>query len=134
MALWKDARVTYRGTNISTSVRAAAFEMGSKAEADSAMGDDDEQFAAGLNTWAAELELRWVAGSTSGIDSLFGSTAGRSGAFTIRATTGAVSAANPEYSGTAIRTNYSFGGQHGSVNVANVSLAAGSDLTRAIST
>jgi len=134
MAIWKDARVSWQSVNISTHVRAAAFEMGSKAEDDTVMGDDDEQFVAGMNTWACELELRWVAGSTTGPDHLFGSTGGQSGAFAIRATTAAISAANPNYAGTAVRTNYSFGGSVGGVNVANVSLVAGSDLARTIST
>ena len=134
MAIFKDARFTWKGTNISSSCRAIAFEMGAEAQDDTAMGDDDRQFAAGLGTWAIEIEANWVAGSTTGLDSLFGTTAGKSGAFTFRPTTASISAANPQYSGTATRTGYSFGGAVGDQHVANISLVAGSDLVRAIST
>lgn len=130
MAIFKDGYFSWRGTNISPSCRAIAFEMGTEAQDSTAMGNDDRISAAGLGTYAIELELNWAAGSTTGIDSLFGSTAGKSGAFIFKATTAAGSSANPSYSGTAIRTAYSFGGAVGDQHIANVSLVAGSDLVR----
>jgi len=134
MAIFKDARFTWQGNNISAQCRAIAFEVGAEAQDATAMGNDDRINAAGLGTYAIEIEANWIAGSTTGLDHLFGSTAGKSGAFTFRPTTASISAANPQYSGTAIRTNYSFGGAVGDQHVANISLVAGGDLIRAIST
>lgn len=134
MAIFKNARFTWKGQNISSSLRAVAFEVGAEAQDATTFANDDRINVAGLGTYAFELEANWVAGSTTAIDHLFGSTAGKSGAFTFRPTTAAISAANPQYSGTAIRTNYSMGGPVGEQHVATISLVAGSDLVRAIST
>lgn len=138
MSVYKDARITWSGVNISAQVRAAALELGANAPSDTAMGDNWEIAAAGgLKTAALEMELNWVAGSTTAVDHLFGSTGflGQGKALTFRATTAAISAANPEYSGTFVVTGYTpFQGNVGDQHVANASLSLGSALARAIST
>ena len=129
MAIFKDGYFSFGGTNLSASCRAIAFEMGAEAQDTTAMGNDDRISAAGLRTYAFELEMNWAAGTTS-VDSIFGTTAANSIAFIFKPTTAAVSATNPSYSGTAVRTAYSFGGAAGDQHIANVSLVAGSDLVR----
>ena len=102
MAVWKDARVSWKGNVISSSVRALSMELGSDAPEATAMGDNWREFeAGGLKTASVEMEINWAAGSTTAVDSLFGSTGalGQSGALTVRPTTGAIAAGNPEYSG-----------------------------------
>lgn len=134
MSVWKDARVSWKSNVISSSVRALSLELGADSPEATAMGDNWRQFeAGGLKTASCEMELNWSAGSTTGIDSLFGSTGslGESGALAIRATTAAVSAANPEYSGNFIVTSFTpFQGPVGDVHMANVSLSLAGDLTR----
>lgn len=138
MSVYKDARVTWGGVNVSASVRAASLELGAEAPDSTTMGDNWREFdAGGLKTAAIELELKWVAGSTSAVDSIFGSTSGLgvSKATTIRATTSAISAANPEYSGNFICTTFTpFQGNVGDHHMANASLVLNGALTRAIST
>jgi len=134
MAIFKDGYFTWRGQNISAQCRSIAFELGTEAQDATAMGNNFRVNAAGLNTAAIEIEANWVAGSTTGLDSLFASTAGVSGAFAFKPTTAAISAANPQYSGSAVRTAYSMGGAVGDQHVANISLVAAGDVTRAIST
>jgi hypothetical protein len=138
MAVWKDARVTWKGQDISSSVRAISLELGADAPEQTAMGDNWREFAAGgLKTAAVEMELNWGAGSTTGVDSLFGSTSNlaQSGAFTIRPTTGSIAAGNPQYSGNFIVTGYTPGsGEVGVNHQASVSLQLNGALTRAITT
>ena len=134
MAIFKDAFFSYKGQNISSSCRAIAVELGNEPQDSTAMGNDTRVNAAGLETFAIELELNWAAGSTTAVDSLFGSTGGVSGAFVFRPTTAGVSAANPQYAGTAMRQSYSFGGAVGDQHVANVSLIPAGDVTRTTST
>lgn len=143
MAIWKDARVTWKGVNISSSIRAASLELGANAPGQTAFGDAwDTVAAGGLKTAAIEMEGNWVAGSTTGLDHLFGSTSGlgQSGAVTIRATTAAISAANPEYYGDFVCTGFTpFQGNVGDQAIADISLAltkttGGFGLRRRIST
>ena len=138
MAVWKDARVSWKGNVISSSVRALSMELGSDAPEATAMGDNWREFeAGGLKTASVEMEINWAAGSTTAVDSLFGSTGalGQSGALTVRPTTGAIAAANPEYSGNFIVTSYTpFQGNVGDIHMANVSLSLAGALSRAIST
>ena len=138
MSVYKDARVTWGGVNISAFVRAAALELGADAPESTTMGDNWHEFeAGGLKTAAIELELKWAAGSTTGVDSIFGSTSGlgQSKATTIRATTAAISAANPEYSGSFICTAFTpFQGNVGDHHMANASLVLAGPLSRAVST
>ena len=129
--IFKNPFFSFKGVNLSSSVRALAFEQGAEPQDKTAGGNDDRVNAAGLNTWALEVEFNWAAGSTNSVDTLFGSTAGREGAIVFRPTTAAISAANPQRSGTAVRSAYSLGGAIGDQHVASVSLVAGSDLAYA---
>jgi hypothetical protein len=134
MAVWKDARVSWKGQVISSSVRALSLELGADSPEATAMGDNWRVFEAnGMKTASVEMELNWAAGSTAAVDSLFGSTGnlGQSGALQLRATTAAVSASNPQYSGNFIVTNYTpFQGPVGDIHMANVSLQLAGALTR----
>lgn len=139
MAIWKNARVTWNGQTISSSVRAAALELGANAPDSTTMGDDWSEVAAGgLKTAACELELNWAASTgATAVDALFGSSArlGQSATLTIRPTTAAISATNPEYSGSFVVTAYTpFQGRVGDQHIANVSLSLAGALSRAVST
>ncbi len=140
MAIYKDARVTWKGTNISSSVRALSLELGAETPDATAMGDNWRGVATGgLKTAAVEIELNWGAGSTTGVDHLFASTSavGQVGALTVRPTTGSIAAGNPQYSGGFVVTAVTpLQGSVGDQHIQNVSLALSSTagLTRAIST
>jgi hypothetical protein len=138
MAVWKDARVSWDGNVISSSVRALSLELGADAPEATAMGDNWRQFEAnGLKTASVEMELNWAAGSTTAVDSLFGSTGklGQSATLLLRPTTGSISASNPQYSGSFIVTGYTpMQGPVGDIHMANVSLQLAGALSRAIST
>lgn len=127
MAIFKDPFFSYQGVTVP--VRSLAFELGAEPQDATESSDNARQMAAGLDTWAIELEANWTAGSTTSVTHLFGTTAGKSGAFIFRPTTASQSASNPQYSGTAIRTNFGTGGSIGDQHIATVSFVAGSDIT-----
>lgn len=134
MAIYKNPFFSFKGQNLSSSIRSLAFEQGNETPDATAGGGEDRIAASGLNTWAMEIEFNWGAGTTGSVDRLFGTTNGRSGAIVFRPTTAAISTSNPERTGTAVRSSYSMGGAIGDQHTASLSLVAGGDMTYATST
>lgn len=131
-----DAFVEYDSVDLSAFVTSVALSYEAESQDDSAMGDDTRSNIGGLKNWSAEVEFNqdWAA---SGPDETLFSKVGLIATLTIRKSSGAASATNPEYSGGALLTSYPpFGNSVGDKAAASASFVPGGSsntLTRATS-
>ena len=128
-----DASVTLGGVDLSDHVRSITLSYNAEQGDITAMGDSTRQRIGGLKDWSVSIEFNqdYAAGE---VDATLFSQVGSTLAFVGKATSGAVSATNPSFSGTALLESYQpLGGSIGDVHVSPVNLVAAGDLTRATS-
>ena len=96
-----DAKVTVGGTDLSTYVRQVTINVTADEQDDTAMGDTFRSRIAGLKDWSVNLEFNqdFAAGA---VDATLWPLLGTTTTVTVKATSAANSATNPQYSGSVL--------------------------------
>ena len=100
-----DAKVTVNGVDLSTYVRQATINVSAAELEDTAMGDTFRSRVAGLKDWSVNLEFNqdFAAGA---VDATLWPLLGTTTVVTVKATSAANSATNPQYSGSVLVSQY----------------------------
>lgn len=135
MAIYRNAKLTVAGTDISSRIRTVAFNHSAEEQGDTAMGDDTRSSAGGLERWTIEGEANQEFGSGN-IDSVFATRVGTTASIVLRpfASATALAATNPKYSGSGLVTEYvPMSGSVGDQFICTFSIVAAGAITRSIS-
>lgn len=128
---FNDAFVSIGGTDLSDWVMSVTLPRGVESLDETAMGDTTRKNKGGLKTWNVEVEFKQdfaAGGPDATLDPLVGTTA----TIIVRPTSAAVSATNPNYTGTGLITNYQpFGNSVGDLATCSVSIESAGTMTRA---
>lgn len=128
-----DASVTCTGVNLSNRVRSVTIQYNADAVENTAMGDTTHTRLGGLKDWSVNIEFNQDYGAGS-VDATLFPKVGSTFAFVGRPTSAAVSATNPNFSGTALLESYQpINGSVGDLNTVSVSMVAAGALARATS-
>lgn len=100
-----DAKVTVNGVDLSTYVRQATINVSAAELEDTAMGDTFRSRVGGLKDWSVNLEFNqdFAAGA---VDATLWPLLGTTTVVTVKATSAANSATNPQYSGSVLVSQY----------------------------
>lgn len=137
MPIYKKAKLTVAGEDISTQLRSLAYNEASEEQDDTAMGDDTRSGAGGLLRWTIEGEANQSYGTATKLDDVFATRVGTTQTIVWRHTTTAtaLAKANPKYSGTGLITEYvPFSGAVGDQHIATFSIVSAGSRTRTVST
>lgn len=129
------ARVEIGGTNISQWVRQCELSIERDAPEQTTMGDSTKRVIAGLMSWSVSLTLAQDFAASAVDQTIYNAfSAGTPVTVKIRPTNAAISATNPEYSGSGIITSYNpISGSVGDFHETSVEIQSAGDLTRATS-
>ena len=131
-----NAFVEYDGTDLSSFVRSVTLSYEAETGDDTAMGNDTRSNLGGLKNWTAEVEFNQDY-SASAVDATLFSKVGGSATIKIRPDAGSIAADNPEFSGTAVLSEYPpIGGSVGDVHTTSATFIPGGSsptLTRSTS-
>ena len=132
--IYKDAVLSVNAVDLSDHVKSATLTLGVEAQDDTAMGDNTRSAIAGLKTWSLEVEFHQDF-AASQVDATLHPLIGAAAfAISVKPTSGAVSATNPNYNGNVILASYvPMSGAVGVLLGATASFQAAGDLTRATS-
>ena len=132
--IYKDAVLSVNAVDLSGHVKSATLTLGVEAQDDTAMGDNTRSAIAGLKTWSLEVEFQQDF-AASQVDATLHPLIGAAAfAISVKPTSGAVSATNPNYNGNVILASYvPMSGAVGVLLGATASFQAAGDLTRATS-
>lgn len=126
-----DAFVSIGGVDLSDWVMSVTLPRGVESLDETTMGATTRINKGGLKTWNIEVELKQdfaAGGPDATLDPLVGTTA----TIIVRPTSAAVSATNPNYTGTGLITNYQpFGNSVGDLATCSVSIESAGTMTRA---
>ena len=129
--VWNSARVTINGVNLSNRCRAATLTYNAERIEATAHTDTARVYLGGFKEWTMDFEFNQDHAAANVDATLFPLVGSSTVVVTIRPTTAAVSATNPEYTGTATLLEYSpFTGTLGEAATADVSFVSGGTLTR----
>lgn len=130
--VFTDASVVINSVDLSDHVRRVAITQSTDMQDITAMGDTWRGNLAGTKEWTAEVELFQDFGSSSVDDTLNGLIGGSAVTCVFKPTSGAVSATNPSYTGSAILSEYPvISGEHGQSLMVSITLTGNGALTRA---
>ena len=100
-----DHSFTFNSVDLSTKMTKLTIEYSANALADTAMGDTNESVAGGLKKWSIDAEF--IQDHTgSSVDATLFPLVGSTAAFIVKPTSSAVSATNPQFTGTALLVDY----------------------------
>lgn len=129
--VWNAARVSIDGVNLSDRVRNVTLAYSAEQIEATAMTDSARVFLGGFKNWSVDVEFNQDHAAANVDATLFPLVGSSTVALLIRPTTAAVSATNPEYSGTGTLLEYSpFTGTLGETATADVSFTSGGTLSR----
>lgn len=129
--VFTDAVVTINSVALSGAVRSATLNVEADVQEDTAMGDTYRSKLGGLKDWTLELEFNQDF-AASQIDATLWPLLGTTTTVKIKPTSAATSATNPEYSGTALLSEYPpLDGSVGDVATVSVTFEGAGALTRA---
>ena len=134
MAIYKNAKFTVGGTDISTHIRRLAFNRSAETVDDTAMGDDTRTNAGSLEVWGFEGECN-QAYSSGSPDAVFATNVGESVSIVFRhtSTSTGLATSNPKYSGSGVVSAYTpADGSVGDQHVSTFSIVAGGTLPRSV--
>ena len=100
-----DAKVTVNGVDLSTYVRQATINVSAAELEDTAMGDTYRSRVAGLKDWSVNLEFNQDFAAAA-VDATLWPLLGTTTVVTVKATSAANSATNPQYSGSVLVSQY----------------------------
>lgn len=126
-----DAQVTVNGVDLSDHVLSATLNYSGDLQEDTAMGDGTRTRLSGLKDWSLELNLKQDFASGSVDATLFSLVGGSAVTVTVRPTSSAISATNPEFTGSAVLETYPpLGNSVGELANTTVTFQAAGTLTR----
>ena len=125
----KDADVTVDGNNLSAFVRSLRLTYGSESEDNFTMGGNSLKDIGTLKAWSIEIEFRQDA---AGVDAIIFPLVGTTVPVILKATSAAVSATNPTFTGTGLVKDWPpLGGAGGELVKATLGVTNAGDLVRA---
>ena len=126
-----DYDITIGAVDLSTSIAAATLDLSAEEQDTTAFGATYRTRIAGLKDGTLSLDFHQDFGAAS-VDATLFPLLGSAVAFTIKPTSGTVSATNPTYSGTAVVTQYQpFASSVGDLATLSVSWPLSGAVTRA---
>ena len=129
-----NAFVSIDGNDVSDHISQVTLPYGCDEVDDTHMADDTHQMKAGLKTWSADFELSqdFAAGNIDAL--MFPLVGGAAVTVIVRPDAGTVSTSNPNFTGSAILSNYPIlGGSVGDKAKTSLHMAAAGTLSRATS-
>lgn len=127
-----DCRVELNSVVLTTFVRSATLNTEAEDLEDTAMGDTYRSRIGGLKDWSVDLELNQDFAASAPDVTIF-SLLGTVVTFKIRPTTAAISATNPEYSGSVLISEYNpLDGSVGDLATTSASWPGSGTLARAV--
>jgi hypothetical protein len=128
-----DGRVEVNSVNLSSYVRAVTLEVSADELEDTAMGDTYRSKIGGLKDWSVQLEFNSDFAS-SAVDATLWPLLGTTTTVKVRPTTSSIGSTNPEYSGSALVSQYNpFGNSVGDLATVSVQWPGAGTLSRATS-
>jgi len=129
-----DASVTINAVDLSDHVRSVTINYEAEVVDDTNMGDSSKNKLPGLKDWTIDLEFSQDFDAASVDATLFPLVGASPFAISIKPTSGAVSATNPNYNGNALLASYSpIAGAVGDLATTSVRLEGTGTLTRSTS-
>lgn len=129
--VWLDAQVTINAVDLSDHVRQVTLDYSAEMQDETAMSQDTRINKPGLKTWTLTVQFNqdFAAGE---VDATLWSLVGAAAvAITVRPTTGAIAATNPEYQGNAVLESYgAVDGSVGDLAVVEATFQSASTLIR----
>lgn len=126
-----DGFVSFGGTDISDYVKSVTLDYAAEMLDETAMGDTTRTMIGGLKTWSASLEMNQDFADGL-IDEILFALVGTTGTLIVRPTSSAVSASNPNYTGTGVVENYPpFGNSVGDLASTSITIQSAGALSRA---
>ena len=117
--------------DLSNHVQSVTLNIEADVQEDTAMGDTYKTRLGGLLDWSLDLTFKQDFAAAN-VDATMFAILGKSGTFTGKPTSGAVSATNPSYSGECILASYApFGNSMGELATTTVRFQGNGTLTRA---
>lgn len=128
-----DAFFSWGGTDLSSHIKSVSVTYEADAVDDTMMGDTTEVNLGGVKRWSMELEARNDEAASALNATLF-SEVGNTATVIVRPKSDAVSATNPNYTGTGLLVSFPpLTGSHGEAAGASVSIRSAGALSRATS-
>lgn len=128
-----DGRVEVNSVNLSSFCRSVSLEVEVDELDDTAFGDTYHSKLGGLKDWSVSLEFNSDF-AASAVDATVWPLLGSTTTVKVRPTTSAIGATNPEYSGSALVSQYSpFGNSVGELATVSVQWPGAGTLSRATS-
>jgi hypothetical protein len=129
-AVLTDASFTIGGTDLSDHVQSITLNYEAEAKDDTAMGDSTRSNAGGLKAWNVDVTL-FQDYAASETDATLFSSVGSLANFIGKASSEAVTATTPSFSGTALLQSYQpISGTVGDMHTITISLVSAGDLSR----
>lgn len=126
-----DYDITISGTDLSSSIAAVTLDITAEEQDTTAFGETYRTRIAGLKDGSVSFDFHQDFGAGA-VDATLFPLLGQSVAFTIKPTSGTVSATNPTYSGTAVVTQYQpFASSVGDLATVSVSWPLSGAVSRA---
>ncbi len=129
----KDAVVTINSQALSDRVKTVTIDYSADQQDATAMSDDTKVNLAGLKDWTMTFEFHQDYAASNVDATMFGLVGAAAFPVTVKPTSGAISATNPEFQGTATLENYGgvVGGSVGDIAGASATFKpGGGDLVR----
>lgn len=126
-----NAQVTINGVDLSDHCKSVTINYSAAQNDGSTFGSETKKNDPGLKEWSMEFEFRqdYAAGSVDA--TLFPLVGAAAVTVAVRPTKGAISASNPEFSGSACLSSYNpAAGSHGADMICRASFACAGELTR----
>ena len=134
MAVLKNAHLTVNAVNLSTSVRSLSITLGVEPQDDTAMADNTRTSEAGLKIWSLTVQFFQSFAGGSVDATLFPLLGAAPFTVIVRPDAGAVSATNPNYTGSMILASYTpVTGEVGTEHMVQAEFVAAGDVSRATS-
>lgn len=125
-----DANVEINAVDLSDHVQQIAIDYGADPVEDTNMGDLTHIFKGGLKNWSMDITFSQDF-AASEVDATLFAAVGTQVVVAGRPTSGAISATNPEYTGTGLIQDYApFGNSVGELGQATLHVASAGDLDR----
>ena len=129
-----DADVTINAVDLSDHCKSVTVNYSAETQDDTVMGDDTRSAIAGLKEWSMSIEFAQDHAASNVDATLFPLIGAAAFTVTVRPTSAAVSATNPNFTGSAILTSYPpMGGAVGDFATTTAEFAAAGTLSRATS-
>lgn len=131
--IWDDAQVVINGVDLSDHVRQVTLNYSAEMQDETAMSRDTRINKPGLFNWSLEVEFNQDFAASEVDVTLFPLVGAAAFPITVRPTTGAISATNPEYQANAVLESYGpIDGSVGDLAVVTASFQSAGTLTRDI--